>query len=210
MLEPRFMDVALYLRVSTGSQTTENQERELREVADKAGWKIVWVYRDQGVSGAKGRSERPEFDRLCKDASRRKFDKIACWSVDRLSRSLHDLTWFLTDMQKIKVDLYLHQQGMDTSTPTGRAMCQMCGVFAELERAIIRERVMAGLARAKAQGKKLGRKPTPPAIERKIRRALSRENRPGLQKIARNIGVGVGTVQRIKAAMANIQRVRVS
>jgi len=79
--------VALYLRVSTGAQTTENQERELRAVAARAGWDIVHVYRDAGISGTKGREERPAFDALCKDAARRKFNMVAAWSVDRLSRS---------------------------------------------------------------------------------------------------------------------------
>lgn len=192
--------VAVYVRVSTGSQTTENQERELRTVADKAGWEIVNVYRDAGISGAKGREKRPAFDALHKDAARRRFDMVAAWSVDRLSRSLHDLTGFLKDLHALNVDLYLHQQGLDTSTPTGRAMFQMVGVFAELERAVIRERVMAGLARAKAEGKRLGRRRTDKLTERKIERALSRGNR-GIRRIARELGVGVGTVQRIKAAM---------
>ena len=176
------------------------QERELRAVAEKAGWQIASIYRDAGISGAKGRDERPAFDALCKDAARRKFDMVGAWSVDRLSRSLHDLTGFLKDLHVLNVDLYLHQQGLDTSTPTGKAMFQMVGVFAELERAVIRERVMAGLARAKAQGIKLGRKRTDRSIERKIERALSRGDR-GIRKSARELGVGVGTVQRVKAAM---------
>jgi DNA invertase Pin-like site-specific DNA recombinase len=192
--------VAIYVRVSTGSQTTENQERELREVGRRAGWEIVQVYKDAGISGAKGREARPAFDALQKDAARRKFDMVAAWSVDRISRSLHDLTGFLKDLHALKVDLYLHQQALDTSTPTGRAMFQMVGVFAELERAVIRERVMAGLARAKAQGTKLGRKPTDGSVVRKIERALAKGDR-GIRKIARELGVGVGTVQRVKAAM---------
>ena len=186
--------VAIYVRVSTGSQTTENQERELRAVAAKAGWEIIEVYRDAGISGAKGREERPAFCALCKDAARRKFEMVAAWSVDRLSRSLHDLTGFLKDLHALNVDLYLHQQALDTSTPTGRAMFQMVGVFSELERAVIRERIMAGLARAKAQGKKLGRKRTDRSVERKIQRALSRGDR-GIRNIAKEIGVGVGTFQ---------------
>jgi len=193
--------VAIYVRVSTGAQTTQNQERELRDVAAKAGWEITGVYCDAGISGAKGREQRPDFDNLCKDAARRKFDMVAAWSVDRLSRSLHDLTGFLNDLHALHIDLYLHQQGLDTSTATGKAMFQMVGVFAELERAIIRERVMAGLARAKAEGKTLGRRRTDRRVEKKIERALTRGDR-GIRKIAREIGVGVGTVQRIKAAMS--------
>ena len=193
--------VAIYVRVSTGTQTTENQERELREVGRRAGWEIVQVYNDAGFSGAKSREGRPAFDALQKDASRRKFDMVAAWSVDRISRSLHDLTGFLKDLHALKVDLYLHQQALDTSTSTGKAMFQMVGVFAELERAVIRERVMAGLARAKAQGRKLGRKPTGAPVVRKIERALAKGDR-GIRKIARELGVGVGTVQRVKATMA--------
>ena len=119
--------VAIYVRVSTSGQTTQNQERELRAVAEKASWEIVRVYQDAGISGAKGREGRPAFDALCKDGARRRFDMVAAWSVDRLSRSLHDLTGFLKDLHALNVDLYLHQQGLDTSTPTGRDMCVRCG-----------------------------------------------------------------------------------
>ena len=100
--------VAIYVRVSTDVQTTQNQERELQAVAERARWTVVEVYRDAGISGAKGREQRPAFDALCKDAARRKFDMVAAWSVDRLSRSLHDLTGFLNDLHALRVDLYLH------------------------------------------------------------------------------------------------------
>ena len=162
--------VAVYVRVSTGSQTTDNRERDLRAWAEKAGGEIVTVYRDAGISGGKGREARPAFDALCKDAARRKFDLVAAWSVDRLSRSVHDLASFLRELHSLKIDLYLHQQALDTTTPMGKAMFQMAGVFAELERAVIRERVMAGLARAKADGKTLGRRRTDKSVERKIER----------------------------------------
>ncbi len=143
---------ALYLRVSTQDQTTLNQERELQEVATRMGWGVAKVYKDQGVSGAKGRDRRPQFDALCKDAARRQFDVVMAWSVDRLGRSVQDLVSFLSDIHAMKIDLYLHQQGIDTTTPAGKAMFQMMGVFAEFERAMIQERVRAGLARAKAEG----------------------------------------------------------
>src|SRR3954462_5795743 len=120
---------ALYLRVSTGEQTTDNQSRELVEVAARSGWSIVGVYEDAGISGAKGRDKRPAFDRLCKDASRRKFDVVMAWSVDRLGRSLQDLVGFLDELRGLKVDLFLYKQGMDTTTPGGRMLFQMCGVF---------------------------------------------------------------------------------
>ena len=138
----------LYLRVSTLDQTTANQERELRQVAERAGWQIGHVYKDQGVSGAKGRDKRPAFDALHKAAVRREFDVVMAWSVDRLGRSLQDLVGFLSEIHAAGVDLFLHQQGLDTTTPGGKAMFQMLGVFAEFERSIIQERVRAGLRRA--------------------------------------------------------------
>src|SRR5262245_17069062 len=186
---------AIYSRVSTDRQTTENQERELREVAERSGWEIVETYRDAGISGAKGRDKRPGFDALCKDAMRRKFDVIMAWSVDRLGRSLQDLVGFLAEIHGAKVDLYLQQQGIDTTTPAGRALFQMCGVLAEFERSMIRERVNAGLARAKAKGVKLGRKRIEASKERAIVRLLQKSK--GIRKVAREVGVGVGTVQRI-------------
>ena len=154
--------VAIYSRVSTDRQTTENQERELREIATRMGWGIMNVYRDEGVSGAKSRAERPAFNALWEDATRRRFDMVMAWSVDRLGRSLQDLVAFLSELHALRIDLYLHQQGVDTSTPAGKALFQMMGVFAEFERAMIRERVESGLERAKAQGKKLGRPPNRP------------------------------------------------
>ena len=142
---------AIYLRVSTLDQTTANQERELRQIAERVGYDIVKVYKDHGVSGAKGRDKRPQFDALCRDAAKRQFDVVMAWSVDRLGRSLQDLVGFLSELHALGIDLFLHQQGIDTTTPAGKAMFQMMGVFAEFERSIIQERVRAGLARAKAR-----------------------------------------------------------
>ena len=147
--------VGVYVRVSTSEQNTKNQRRELKAAAQRQGWEVVKVYEDAGLSGAKGRDQRPGLDALLKAVTRREVDLVAAWSVDRLGRSLTDLLGFLTELHAKGVDLYLHQQGLDTSTPAGRAMFQMLGVFAEFERAMIRERVNAGLARAKAQGKRL-------------------------------------------------------
>ena len=128
------MRAALYLRVSTQDQTTDNQERELRAAADRLGHSIVEVYLDHGISGAKGREKRPAFDKLHRDATRRKFDVVMAWSVDRLGRSLQDLVVFLNHLQETKVDLFLHQQGLDTTTSAGRAMFGMLSVFSEFER----------------------------------------------------------------------------
>src|SRR5712675_821427 len=192
----------LYLRVSTQDQTTANQERELREIAGRMGCNVVKVYKDHGISGAKGRDKRPAFDALCRAATRREFDVVMAWSVDRLGRSLQDLVGFLSELYALRIDLYLHQQGLDTRTPGGKAMFQMLGVFAEFERAMIQERVRAGLARAKAEGKQLGRPKIADKTERAVQAALKRKNRPGLRQIASTLGVGVGTVQRISRELA--------
>jgi DNA invertase Pin-like site-specific DNA recombinase len=188
----------LYMRVSTLDQTTANQERELRQVAGRMGSEIVKVYKDHGISGAKGRDKRPAFDALCRDAAQRKFDIIMAWSVDRLGRSLQDLVGFLSELHALRIDLFLHQQGLDTTTPAGKAMFQMMGVFAEFERAMIQERVRAGLARARSEGKRLGRPPIPAEMQKAIREALNKPGRTeGVRKIAERFGVNAGTVQRI-------------
>ena len=141
--------VAIYARVSTGDQTTDNQLRELRAVAERAGWQVVEEFVDHAISGTKGRDQRPAFDRLLKAATRRHIDVVAAWSVDRLGRSLQHLVGFLDEIHSRHIDLYLHQQGIDTTTPAGKALFQMCGVFAEFERSMIQERVKAGIARAR-------------------------------------------------------------
>jgi DNA invertase Pin-like site-specific DNA recombinase len=187
--------IGIYLRVSTDTQTTKNQRRELEAVAARSGWQVVGFYEDAGISGAKGRDKRPGFDKLLKDATARKVNMIAAWSVDRLGRSLQDLVGFLTELQALGCDLYLHQQALDTSTPSGRAMFQMCGVFAEFEREMIRERVNAGLARARANGTKLGRRPVKPAVEARIRQLRAKGD--GILKIGRTLGIGTSVVQRV-------------
>jgi DNA invertase Pin-like site-specific DNA recombinase len=151
----------------------------LREVARRMGCEIVRVYKDHGISGAKGRDRRPEFDRLLRDAAQRKFDMVMAWSVDRLGRSLQDLVHFLSELHALHVDLFLHQQGVDTTTPAGKAMFQMMGVFAEFERAMTAERVRAGLRRAKDEGKRLGRPRIAPELEKRIQTALNERKRTG-------------------------------
>lgn len=192
------MKVAIYARVSTNEQTTENQIRELKEWADRAGHTIVAIYDDNGVSGAKGREYRKAFDRLLKGAVRREFDLVAAWSVDRLGRSLQDLVSFLQELHGAGVDLYLHQQALDTTTPSGRAMFQMIGVFAEFERSIISERVKAGLARTRSKGTKLGRPRATPEMEAEIRQL--RSTGMGILKIGKRLGVGTSVVQRVLTA----------
>jgi DNA invertase Pin-like site-specific DNA recombinase len=191
---------AIYTRVSTNSQTTENQLLELRRVAEARGWTIVEVYTDEGISGAKGRDKRPAFDKLMKDATRHRFDIVMAWSIDRIGRSVHAVSGFIAEMESLGVAQYYQQQAIDTSTPAGKAMVHMCVVFAEFERDMIRERIMAGLERAKAHGTRLGRPKIPAAKAAAIRRALGAGK--GIVSTARKVGVGVLTVQRIKAELA--------
>jgi DNA invertase Pin-like site-specific DNA recombinase len=188
----------LYLRVSTNGQSPVNQERELREAARRLGHEVVEVYTDHGISGAKGRDQRPAFDKLWKDITRRKIDIVMAWSVDRLGRSLQHLVGFLEQLKDTKVDLYLHQQGLDTTTSAGRALFQMLGVFSELERSIIRERVLAGIHRAKERGTKSGKPIGRPALDPKTRAAIAQayKKQKSLRSVAKQFDVGVETVRR--------------
>jgi DNA invertase Pin-like site-specific DNA recombinase len=200
----RIRNVGIYLRVSTGDQTTRNQRRELREVAQRHGWNVVKYFEDAGISGAKGRGHRPGFDAMLKAIARREIDMVAAWSVDRLGRSLKDLIDFLGDLKAKRCDLYLHQQGLDTSTPSGEATFGMLGIFAQFERAMIQERVKTGLQRAKAEGKQLGRRQGSRGkkvlkLEAKAQKELAKGT--GIAKTARLVGLGVGTVHRIKREM---------
>jgi DNA invertase Pin-like site-specific DNA recombinase len=131
---------ALYVRVSTDSQTVENQERELRQVAECRGWAVVEVYRDEGISGAKGRDKRPGLDAMLKDASRRRFDVVMVWAIDRLGRSLSDLLESIKHLEACGVDLYMDQQNIDTTTPMGKLLFHITGAFAEFERTMIQQR----------------------------------------------------------------------
>jgi len=191
---------ALYLRVSTREQSTAMQRAALEEVAVRAGWQIVAVYEDAGISGAKGRDQRPEFDRLLKDATRRRFDVVMAWAIDRLGRSLQHLIACLGDLHAVRIDLYLHQQAIDTTTDTGRAFFQMLGVFAEFERSMIKSRVQAGVDRARAAGKRLGRPTTNAKVTAAIRASLAAG--VSIRKAAELHRVGISTVQRVKTAAA--------
>lgn len=191
--------VAIYARVSTEQQTTDNQLLELRGVAERMGWVVADEFLDQAISGAKGRDRRPAFDNLLKGATRRDFDMVCAWSVDRLGRSLQHLVEFLSEIHASGVDLYLHQQGINTATPAGKALFQMCGVFAEFERSMIKERVIAGIARSKVTGTKSGKphgRPANVANPEPLVRQLRAEGK-GIIKIAKELGIGVSTVQRV-------------
>jgi DNA invertase Pin-like site-specific DNA recombinase len=190
---------ALYVRVSTDGQTLENQTRELGQIAERRGWQIVETYSDAGISGAKGRDKRPGLDRMLKAACRREFDIVMAWSIDRLGRSLIDLLHTVQNLEAYGVDLYLDQQSIDTTTPTGKLMFQITGAFAEFERSMIQQRVKLGLKRAVAQGKHLGRPPIASELERKTQRHLRKGT--GILKVAKMVGLGTGTVHRIKREM---------
>ena len=185
--------IALYARVSTDKQSTENQLLELRTLCNQLGYTIVQEYTDNGISGAKSRDARPALDLLLKDAIRRKFDMVMCWSIDRLGRSLQNLVEILNELQALKIDLYFQQQGMDTSTPSGRMIFSVFGAIGEFERNLIRERVIAGQQRAKANGVKLGR---PTKMNDGMRSAVKilREKGMGIKQISRELQIGVGTV----------------
>jgi DNA invertase Pin-like site-specific DNA recombinase len=201
--------VGLYLRVSTTDQgqTIDNQELALREaIGLRLDWEIVDRFVDNGISGRKGRDQRAGFDCLMKAVSRRKIDIVAAWSVDRLGRSLKDLVDFLGELRTYHCDLYLEKQAVDTTTPAGRALFQMLGVFAEFEAAIIQERIHAGIARAKAQGTKSGKPIGRPRLTRRMEEIVRAElaNGTGILKTARQLRLGVSTVQRIKREMEKV------
>jgi DNA invertase Pin-like site-specific DNA recombinase len=204
---------ALYVRVSTDQQSVEHQIAELRQVAERRGWSVVEVYKDAGISGAKGRDQRPGLDTMLKDASRRRFDVVMAWAIDRLGRSLIDLLGTIQGLEACGVDLYLDQQSIDTTTPAGKLLFHMTGAFAEFERSMIRQRVRAGLRTIKAtiarDGKfvskagkvrrRLGRPGAAPERLEEAKRQLAAG--VGINKVARAVGLGTGTVHRLKIAM---------
>jgi len=196
---------ALYARVSTDGQSTDAQIHALQELAKRHQWHVVSIHIDKGISGTRGRDARPQFDALQKAIARRDIDVVAAWSVDRLGRSLQDLIPFLGDLRAKDVDLVLVQQGLDTSTPSGRAMFQLLGVFAEFEASMIRERVRAGISMARRKGTKSGRAIGRPKIDPKIETAAKRalNSGKGILKVARELKIGTGTVSRISAEMRN-------
>ena len=187
---------AIYARCSTDDQTTTNQLDVLRDVASLKGLTIVKEFIDDGVSGARGRDKRKGFDELLKGATRKDFDIILVWSVDRLGRNISDLISFLNEIQSVECDLYLHQNGIDTSTPTGRLMFGMLSLFADFERSMISERTKAGMERAKKQGKRIGR---PSNMNDGLVESVKfmRSQGLGIRRIARDLGIGVSSVYKV-------------
>jgi len=185
--------IAIYARVSTDKQTCENQLLELRIIAKRMGYEVVSEFIDNGISGSKGREGRPALDLMMKSATQRKFDMVMCWSIDRLGRSLQNLVEILNELQSMRIDLFFLQQGMDTSTPSGRMIFSVFGAIGEFERNLIRERVIAGQKRAVANGVKMGR---PSKMNEGMRSAIQllREKGMGIKQIAKQLQVGIGTV----------------
>jgi len=185
--------VCLYCRVSTTHQTSENQLRELRVVAERMGYEIVSEFIDNGISGAKSRKDRPALDEMMKMATQRKFEVVMCWSIDRLGRSLQHLVEILNELQAMKIDLFFMQQGMDTTTPSGRMIFSVFGAIGEFERNLIRERVIAGQQRAKASGVHIGR---PTKMNDGMRSAIKvmHQNGMSIRQIAKSCKVGIGTI----------------
>lgn len=190
---------AIYTRVSTDRQTNENQLQRLREVARRAGWELVEVY-EEVVSGAAARKQRVGYDRMLKDAARRRFQVLLAWDVSRLGRSLRELLECFETLRTTGADLYLDQQGVDTTTPAGRALFGMAGVFAEFERSMLIERTRAGLDRARAKGKRLGRPAAPSCVSDRVQEL--RKAGHGMDRIARELRIGKSVAQRICQAMA--------
>ena len=149
--------VIIYARVSTTGQTTDRQISELQEIAVNAGWQVVSVLTDHGISGTKGRDKRPALDEALNMLTRRDADRLMVWSVDRLGRSTQDLITTLNEIHGAGAELFIKQQAIDTATPAGKALFGMLSIFSELEAAMIKERIHSGLAKAKAKGVKLGR-----------------------------------------------------
>jgi DNA invertase Pin-like site-specific DNA recombinase len=177
----------------------DNQIVALSKVAAARGWQIVETFSDAGISGAKGRKDRPGLDEMLKQAKRGKFDVVMAWTIDRIGRSLVDLLNTIESLKACGVDLYLDQQAIDTTTPSGKLMLQMTGAFAEFERAMIQARIHAGLRRAVANGRKLGRPLNDPDAVEKARLALGKGL--GINRVAKLVGLSNGTVQRIKGEM---------
>ncbi len=191
------VNVAVFLRVSTGGQSVANQRLELEDMAKRAGWTIVEVYQDTGISGAKGRNGRPELDRMLNDATRRRFKKLLVWDLSRLGRSLRDLISITDQFQELGIDLYVHKDAIDTATASGRLFFHIVGAIGEFERERIRERINAGLARAKAEGTRLGRPvgTTKDKVKHQTEIVSLRDAGVSIRKIAGALSVSTSTVQ---------------
>jgi DNA invertase Pin-like site-specific DNA recombinase len=195
------MRVAIYARVSTANngQDPTMQTRELREYAERRGWTVSGEYVDIGISGTK--EKRPELDRLMADAHRRRFDAVVVWKFDRFARSVSHLLRALETFKAQGIEFVSFSEQLDTSTPAGKLVFTVLGAVAELERSLIVERVKSGLRNARAKGKRLGR---PRVVVDAARITALRNEGLSWAKIAKQMGVGEGTVFRMAQASAKI------
>ncbi len=191
------MRAAIYARVSTYDQDPDVQLRELREFVGRRGWELVEEYVDHGVSGAKDR--RPALDRLMEAARRRRVDVIVIWALDRLGRSLRHLVQTADELGALGVDLACYTQSIDTTTPAGRLTFGVLGAVAQFEREMIKERVRAGVAKAKATGKRLGRPPVALDLATARERLARGES---LRSVARALNASRATLRRALARQA--------
>ena len=192
--------VAMYVRVSTQQQTTENQLLELYEVCERNDWTIVEEY-NETVSGTKGVSERSELHRMLKDASRKKFDKVVIWSVDRLGRSMKHLVTVLSQLKDLDIDIYSYKQGIDTSTTMGSSFFHMVGIFAELENNMRRERQIVGIKRALKDGVKFGRKDVVDE-DKEYQIYQLRSKGKSIRAIAKEVGISVGRTHKVCSSLS--------
>lgn len=199
--------VGLYARVSTsnGQQDPEMQLRELREYAERRGWQIAEVYTDAGISGSK--DSRPALNRLMIDAQQRRIDAVLVWKLDRFGRSLRHLVNALAQLEALGIAFVSLRDNLDLTTPSGRLMFQIIGAMAEFERALIQERVKAGLRNARAKGKRLGR---PRVFVNESKIAVLRSSGASWRAIALELGVGMGTIYRAVAARSKNSDAEVS
>ena len=191
------MRVAIYCRVSTAQQDDEAQYEELVALCKRSRWDLVRVYREK-ISGTKSAADRPELKKLLIEAKQRQFDKVLVWSADRLARSMRHLMTILGELHDCNVQLFSYKQGVDTSTPMGSMLWQFLGIFAEFEHGIRRERQAIGIAKARERGVRFGR----PKLSRVKQREIIKLRRKGLgiNKIARQLRVGSGSVMRTLSA----------
>jgi len=188
--------VVIYARVSTLDQTVDNQLIELRDHCSKMGWEIVKEYTDEGLSGTLSREKRPALNAMINDGYRKKFDTVVCWDISRIGRSMKELVLFLSDMKDRGIGICSVRQGFDTSTSMGEIMFQFVGILSSWEREMIRERTLAGLERAKSEGKILGRrKVTNDTMTAKI--IELRNDKKSIREIASDVGVSIGTVSNV-------------
>ena len=194
------MKVGIYVRVSTLQQTTENQLLELYEICERNDWTVVEEY-NETVSGTKGVDSRSELNRLLKDASRKKYEKLVIWSVDRLGRSMKHLVMVLSQLKDLDVDIYSYKQGIDTSTTMGSSFFHMVGIFSELENNMRSERQKIGIKRAMKDGIKFGRKDVMDE-EKEYQIYQLRSKGKSIRSIAKEVGISVGRTHKACSSMS--------